>query len=67
MGDCYSRKPAPGLLIEGWLTLCDAYPDEFYPPGLALMVGDRPEDEQCAARAGVEFMSAERWRAVPSG
>lgn len=62
MAGCYGRKPAPGLLIEGVLALYDTHDDEFYPPELALLVGDRPEDAQCAARAGVAFMPADQWR-----
>jgi phosphoglycolate phosphatase-like HAD superfamily hydrolase len=27
------------------------------------MVGDQPEDEECARRAGVKFMRADQWRA----
>lgn len=27
-----------------------------------LMVGDRPEDEQCAAAAGIDFLWADQWR-----
>lgn len=63
MRSCFGRKPAPGLLLEGLMEVGNTHPDEFYPPNLALMVGDRPEDEQCAARAGVAFVTADQWRA----
>jgi D-glycero-D-manno-heptose 1,7-bisphosphate phosphatase len=63
MASCFGRKPAPGLLFEGAWELAGVHPDEFYPPNVALMVGDRPEDEECARRAGVKFMSADQWRA----
>lgn len=48
------RKPRPGMLKlalqtpQGW--------------GDVLFVGDRPEDKQAAAAAGVPFMQAEEWR-----
>jgi D-glycero-D-manno-heptose 1,7-bisphosphate phosphatase len=60
---CFGRKPAPGLVFEGLHRLHESYADEFYPPAMALMVGDRPEDEECARRAGVRFMTADMWRA----
>ncbi|MGH3985862.1 MAG: HAD-IIIA family hydrolase [Pseudonocardiaceae bacterium] len=62
-GPCWCRKPSPGLVFSGVAMLMKDHPGEFYPPGLALMVGDRPEDEQCAQRAGVRFMWADEWRA----
>lgn len=62
MSLCWGRKPSPGLVFEGLHQLMEEQPDEFYPPNIALLVGDRPEDEQCAARAGVEFMPADLWR-----
>lgn len=59
---CWCRKPAPGLLIESALTVGRHY-GEYYPPHLGLMVGDRPEDEQCAHLAGLDFQWAAEWRA----
>jgi D-glycero-D-manno-heptose 1,7-bisphosphate phosphatase len=59
---CWCRKPSPGLLIEGALDLAAHY-GEFYPPYMGLMVGDRPEDEQCAKLAGLDFKWATDWRA----
>lgn len=61
MARCWCRKPAPGLIIEAALDLAERH-DEYYPPHLGLMVGDRPEDEQCARLAGLDFMWAADWR-----
>jgi len=58
---CWCRKPRIGGLVETALSLA-AITAEFYPPHLALFVGDRPEDEQCAANAGIPFMWAKDWR-----
>ncbi len=47
------RKPNPGMLHYAmWLNT----------PDQVLYVGDRPEDEQAAAAAGVPFMDAAAWR-----
>lgn len=62
MARCWCRKPAPGLLIEASLDLARQY-GEYYPPYMGLMVGDRSEDERCAAAAGLDFMWAAQWRA----
>lgn len=62
MARCWCRKPAPGLLIEAALDLAARY-GEYYPPHMGLMVGDRAEDEQCAALAGLDFAWAADWRA----
>jgi D-glycero-D-manno-heptose 1,7-bisphosphate phosphatase len=61
MGRCWCRKPSPGLIIESALEVARAH-HEFYPPYMGLMVGDRPEDEQCAALAGLDFRWAADWR-----
>jgi D-glycero-D-manno-heptose 1,7-bisphosphate phosphatase len=64
---CWCRKPSIGMLVMGTNELWRAHgDDEEYPPELALMVGDRPEDEQCAAAAGVRFQWAADWRAEAS-
>lgn len=63
MARCWCRKPSPGLLIEAALEVSAHY-GEYYPPYMALMVGDRPEDEECARIAGVDFMWADEWRAT---
>lgn len=59
---CWCRKPKAGLVIETALDLARAN-NEYYPPHLSLFVGDRPEDECCAANAGIPFMWAKDWRA----
>jgi D-glycero-D-manno-heptose 1,7-bisphosphate phosphatase len=61
MARCWCRKPSPGLLIEAALD-CAAHFNEYYPPYMGLMVGDRDEDEQCARIAGLDFQSAVSWR-----
>jgi D-glycero-D-manno-heptose 1,7-bisphosphate phosphatase len=63
MARCWCRKPAPGLLIAGTMQLAGRYPGEWYPPYMALMVGDRPEDQECARIANVDFQWAAGWRA----
>lgn len=62
MARCWCRKPAPGLLIEAALDL-GAHYNEYYPPYMGLMVGDREEDRLCAERAGLDFQWAADWRA----
>lgn len=62
MARCWCRKPSPGLIIEGANALAEAHPGEVYPPYMGLMVGDRPEDEQCASLAGLDFRWAADWR-----
>jgi D-glycero-D-manno-heptose 1,7-bisphosphate phosphatase len=59
---CWCRKPAPGLLIEAALVLGEIH-REFYPPHLALMVGDRVEDAECATICSIDFLWASEWRA----
>lgn len=61
MARCWCRKPKPGLVIEAALALSEAH-HEIYPPHMGLFVGDRPEDEQCAENAGLDFMAADVWR-----
>lgn len=59
---CWCRKPLPGLIIEAAHDLGEFY-GEYYPPYMALMVGDRPEDQECARLANIEFQWAKDWRA----
>jgi D-glycero-D-manno-heptose 1,7-bisphosphate phosphatase len=59
---CWCRKPSPGLLIESALDIAARF-GEYYPPYMGLMVGDLPEDEQCAKLAGLDFQWAAEWRA----
>lgn len=63
MARCWCRKPSPGLLIESALALAAKHPGEIYPPYMALMVGDRTEDEECARIADIDFQWAKDWRA----
>ncbi len=58
---CWCRKPSPGLLIESALILASKY-NEFYPPYMGLMVGDRSEDQECARLSGFDFQHAVLWR-----
>lgn len=64
MARCWCRKPSPGLLIEAAHDLAARNPGEMYPPYMALMVGDRPEDQECARLAGIDFTWAAEWRAM---
>lgn len=50
------------LVIESALDVAARY-GEFYPPYMGLMVGDRPEDQECARLAGLDFQWAADWRA----
>jgi D-glycero-D-manno-heptose 1,7-bisphosphate phosphatase len=51
-------KPSPTLLIEA-MRDAGAAPDD------TVMIGDRPEDEQAAANAGVRFIHADDFFAEP--
>ncbi len=62
MARCWCRKPSPGLLIEASLSVATRHPGEIYPPYMALMVGDRPEDQHCAEIASIDFEWAADWR-----
>jgi D-glycero-D-manno-heptose 1,7-bisphosphate phosphatase len=62
MARCWCRKPMPGLVIESANSLAVKFPDEYYPPSMALMVGDRSEDQECARLANVDFVWAWEWR-----
>lgn len=63
MSRCWCRKPLPGLIIEAVVDLAQ-YFGERYLPYMALMVGDREEDKECARLAGIEFQWAADWRAL---
>jgi D-glycero-D-manno-heptose 1,7-bisphosphate phosphatase len=69
MARCWCRKPAPGLLLEAAYDLAAQHrrAGEIYPPHMALMVGDRDEDHECARRANVDFLWAAQWRVQVSG
>jgi D-glycero-D-manno-heptose 1,7-bisphosphate phosphatase len=66
MARCWCRKPRPGLALEAVFELAAESKrmraPEFYPPHLALFVGDREEDRLCAEALNVDFMSASDWR-----
>jgi D-glycero-D-manno-heptose 1,7-bisphosphate phosphatase len=59
---CWCRKPSAGAVVEAAHGLADRFPGEIYPPYMGLFVGDRPEDEQCARSAGLDFQPAVQWR-----
>ena len=61
MAVCWCRKPRIGLIVEAAIKLGKVY-NEYYPPHMALFVGDRPEDRECASNAGIAFMDAKEWR-----
>lgn len=63
MAACWCRKPKPGMIIEQAIELTMLY-NEYYPPYMALMVGDRDEDKECAELAGIAFQDAREWRAM---
>lgn len=62
MARCWCRKPSAGAVVEAAHGLVDRFPGEIYPPYMGLFVGDRSEDEQCAASAGLDFQWAAEWR-----
>lgn len=62
MARCWCRKPRTGMLVEAALGLANFYADEMYPPHMALMVGDREEDQECAENANIDFQWAAEWR-----
>jgi phosphoglycolate phosphatase-like HAD superfamily hydrolase len=51
------------MLVRAALCMAEDHPDEFYPPRIGLMVGDRDEDRACAEAAGLSFVEATEWRA----
>lgn len=61
MSVCWCRKPKAGLVIEGALSLREKTL-EMYPPHMGVFVGDRMEDQGCAANAGLFFVDAVEWR-----
>lgn len=63
-GDCPARKPNTGMITQALDLLRTMHPDEYYPPELALMVGDQPDDQLCADAAGIPFQWARHWRAA---
>lgn len=61
MRQCWCRKPRPGLVIETAYELSRLY-NEVYPIEVALFVGDREEDRECARILGIKFKWASSWR-----
>lgn len=59
---CWCRKPRIGLVVESALSIARATGDIF-PPHLALFVGDRDEDSECASACNMDFAWAKDWRA----
>lgn len=60
---CWCRKPLPGMILEGIIDMAQFF-GERYVPWMALFVGDRPEDQECARLLGVDFQWASDWRAM---
>lgn len=58
---CFCRLPMYGLLIAAQFRLLDQYPNTYYPPQIALMVGSHEEDAACAAAAGIRFRTTKEW------
>ncbi len=65
MSQCLCRKPKIGMVVLAQSEIAERF-GCLCPPHLMLFVGDRPEDEQCAANAGIRFMWAQDWRAQSS-
>lgn len=65
--ECWCRKPGFGMLVQTVDDLHREHPGEQYPKSRMLMVGDRPEDEECARAAGVDFTWAADWRGEAMG
>lgn len=61
------RKPNPGMLFCGAQNLIRKMGAGVVRLEDCVMVGDRPEDRECAERAGVTFLAAEAWRAGEGG
>jgi len=59
--ECPCRKPKIGMIVDSRQWLFQQYGDS-YPMELAVFVGDRPEDETCAANASLRFINAIHWR-----
>lgn len=63
MAVCWCRKPRIGLIVDAAITMNRELNDaEYYPPHMALFVGDREEDRLCAEGAGIQFLDAVKWR-----
>lgn len=58
------RSPKAWMVAQSVARLELRHPQECFPPWLALMVGDRAEDEAAARMCGVRFLYAAAWRAM---
>lgn len=58
---CLCRKPRIGMIVQAQQMIERRY-GCVCPTHLALFVGDREEDQLCAAAAGIDFMWAKEWR-----
>jgi D-glycero-D-manno-heptose 1,7-bisphosphate phosphatase len=61
MAYCWCRKPRIGLIVEAAILLGQRHP-EYYPPHMAVFVGDMDSDQECAENAGIPFLDAAEWR-----
>lgn len=59
---CGCRKPGIDMVINSRHWLFANYDGEAYPMEMGVFVGDRPEDEDCAHQAGLQFIDAAVWR-----
>lgn len=56
------RKPGSGMVDQAMEAYLGYRFDKPRPPMHHWLVGDRPEDQQCAIAAGINFLWAEIWR-----
>ncbi len=61
---CLCRKPRYGMLAFAAHRIMIAKDIDWEG---SLFVGDRPEDRECAAAAGIRFQVASQWREKPLG
>ena len=59
--ECWCRKPRIGMITGAARDLARIN-NEFYAANNCVFVGDRPEDEECAKNAGMDFLWAKDWR-----
>ena len=61
--NCLCRKPKTGMLANGIYNLLRMNNNQgVVRPGDCFFVGDRAEDRECAANAGITFLDAAEWR-----
>jgi D-glycero-D-manno-heptose 1,7-bisphosphate phosphatase len=61
---CWCRKPSAGAVAVATTSLWQRFSGERYWPHMSLFVGDRPEDQACAANSSIDFQWAAEWRAM---